>query len=75
MTEKELGNKLNEMYSQGKRKKEMVCFIHLFGIKYGEIIKTNKYEIKQIINFSNIPKSYRTELSKGIKLSQYTKII
>lgn len=66
----ELGNVLNEMYSKAPRG-EQVAHIHLFGIKYGEIIERQHYRIADIICASGINISYKTELSKGIKLSKY----
>ncbi len=73
MTENELGTTLAEMYNTAL-KNEKVVHIHLFGIKYGDVILSNKYNIKNIIKASNLPESYSTELSKSVKLSNYVSI-
>lgn len=70
MTILDLGNELNRMYNIAP-KKEKVASIHLFGIKYGEIILHESFLLKEIITLSGINSSYITELSKGIKLSKY----
>ena len=49
--------------------------IHLFGIKYGNVIINRNYKISDIIQASGINESYKTELSKGIKLGKYVQII
>tara|TARA_B110000261_G_C12988998_1_gene319529 strand:- start:307 stop:534 length:228 start_codon:yes stop_codon:yes gene_type:complete len=70
MTLNELGSKLNEMYTNAP-KGDSVAMIHLFGIKYANVIKESNYSKKDIITQSGISTSYLTELSKGIKLSNY----
>ena len=45
--------------------------IHLFGIKYATKIKSSGYSKKDIITQSEISASYLTELSKGVKLTEY----
>lgn len=70
MTIKELGELLFNMYSKAP-KGEQVAHIHLFGVKYGEMIMKNHLSIKEIIAESGIKSSYHTELSKGVKLSKY----
>lgn len=53
---------------------EMVAQIHLFGIKYGKIIKLNGFTAKEIINNTGINESYVAELNKGIKLSNFLEL-
>jgi hypothetical protein len=48
-----------------------VANIHLFGIKYAEIIQKNHLCVKDIVVSSGLNPSYATEVSKGIKLSRY----
>lgn len=45
--------------------------IHLFGIKYADVITRNNYSVKEIVSLSSINISYATEVSKGINLSEY----
>lgn len=47
---------------------EKVVQIHLFGVKYGKIIRENNYSSKDIICESGLNDSYIAELNKGIKL-------
>ncbi len=70
MTSSELGKILNEMYENAP-KNEQVAHIHLFGIKYGDIITKYKITATDIISDSNLPSTYHVEVSKGIKLSKY----
>jgi hypothetical protein len=46
-----------------------VTNIHLFGIKYGALIKESPYSIADILKDADLPESYKTEVNKGIKLS------
>ncbi len=48
--------------------------IHVFGIKYGEIIRDKKVRIADIIKYAGLKKSYVTELNKGVNLSKYVEI-
>lgn len=70
MTEKQLAEILKDMY-EGAPNGEQVAHIHLFGIKYAKIIKDNGYRVADIIKKSGLNMSYATELSKGMKLSNY----
>lgn len=70
MTIVELGKKLNEMYESAKRN-EAVCQIHLFGIMYGNLIRQNGYNLKEILKASGLSAGYLAELSKGVKLAKH----
>ena len=61
---KELGNILSDMYNSSENK---TTAIHMFGIKYGEIIR-NKYSANEIVRASTIPESYHAEVSKGVRI-------
>jgi len=74
LTENELGIKLKEMYEVGCPKKEAVTFIHLFGIKYADDIRSNRLNVAELIKVSGISPTYITEINKGIKLSKYVEI-
>ena len=73
MTINELGSELKRMYTNAPKDEEVV-HVHLFGIIYGAEIIENGFKPKKIIECSGIKESYRTELSKGIKLSKYVKV-
>ena len=66
---KELSSILSHNYTNAYNG-EKVVQIHLFGIKYGELIRKEKYSSKDIINQSGLNESYVTELNKGIKLRE-----
>ena len=51
MTISELGKILADMYGNAPRG-EQVAHIHLFGIKYGDVIKENGYKSSEIIKVS-----------------------
>jgi hypothetical protein len=70
MTLNELGQKLSDMYNNAPAG-DSVAMIHLFGIKYAAEINRGGYSKKDIANSANIPESYGTEISKGVKLSKY----
>lgn len=70
MSIREIGAILNSMYVNALPG-EQVVQIHLFGIKCGELIERNSLAVKEIVEDSGINISYKTEVSKGIKLSKY----
>ncbi len=69
-TAEQLGKILFDMYDNAPRK-EQVTMIHLFGIKYSEEIKNAG--IKEIVDASGIYSTYKSEVSKGVKLAKYVK--
>jgi hypothetical protein len=73
MTEYQLGAILKEMYDNAP-KGEQVAHIHLFGIKYAQVIADNDLSIKQILVAAHLNQSYCTEISKGMKLSKFVEI-
>lgn len=64
----QLGNILNEMYTDAP-KNEHVTMIHLFGVKYA--LDIQKAGIREVIEKAGIHLSYKTELSKAVKLAKY----
>lgn len=69
MTSNLLASILKNMYSNTKTDK--VAMIHLFGIKYAKEIRDNNININEILKTAEMPVSYHTEISKGIKLAKY----
>lgn len=67
-----LASELKNMYDDTSTDKAVS--IHLFGIKYGKIIRKKGFSINNIIAKSGINTSYLVEVNKGIKLSQYVGI-
>ncbi|WP_289116553.1 hypothetical protein [uncultured Idiomarina sp.] len=74
MTLQELGTVLQKMYFNSKEG-ESVVMIHLFGVKYADEIKTSGASKREIVEAAGISKSYATELSKAIKLSEFVRTI
>ena len=70
MTVNELGKILSDMYRSAPHGYQ-VAKIHLFGVKYANVILRNGFSVKEIVTASGISHSYATEVSKGIKLSEY----
>ncbi|GFZ76027.1 hypothetical protein GCM10011531_00830 [Aquaticitalea lipolytica] len=73
MTINELGAVLGKLYHNAP-KGEAVAMIHVFGIKYATQIKLSKFNKKEIAKAAKIPESFGTEISKGVKLSQYVSV-
>lgn len=74
MTKSELANELKKMYEGGIRRREQTTMIHLFGIKYANIIKDKGYNPKEILKYAQMPESYYTEINKGIRLAKYVEV-
>jgi len=68
-----LSEKLHEMYYNAPCK-EKALMVHLFGIKYADVIKTSGYNLKEILKLAGIKESYCVEINKGINLSKYVEV-
>ena len=53
---------------------EAVVRIHLFGIRYADVITNNGYSIRDMLDRAEVPQSYYPEIKKGINLSRYVDI-
>ena len=62
----QLGEILKQMYDAAVGGK--VSAIHMFGIKYGPIIKAKNYSTAEIVRISGIGESYNVEVSKVISI-------
>lgn len=69
----ELGRELKKMYETASRN-EQVAMVHVFAIKNGEIILKNKIKPVDIIKAADLQESYKTEISKGVKLSKFVTV-
>lgn len=69
ISEDSLAEILKQMAETGSKENSQVGYIHLFGFKYGNIITSNKFSIKSIIEKANLSETYTTEINKAIKLS------
>lgn len=63
----ELGHILRDMYDNASAGSK-VSSIHMFGIKYGQLIRENNYKAAEIIRIAGINESYNVEVSKGISI-------
>lgn len=68
----ELAAKLRELYDNTK--KDKVAMIHLFGIRYGEIIRSNNVRVSDIVKIAKLNHYCVTELNKGINLAKFVNI-
>lgn len=66
--EKKLGGILAEMYEKAAADKKQVAAIHIFGIKYGQMIVDNDLRIKSIVSYANLNDSYYQEVNKGVNI-------
>ena len=62
----ELGNILSDMYNAPGANKTTA--IHMFGVKYGELIKKNNYTALALVQAAGINESYHAEISKGVRI-------
>lgn len=61
----ELGEILTNMYNSATNK---VAAIHVFGIKYGRVVKEKGYSAIAITKASEINESYHVEVNKGLRI-------
>lgn len=73
MTKRELIAILNNMYFNSPDG-ELVASIHVFGIRFAEEIKATGATFRELTSLADIPASYATELSKGVKLAKYVTV-
>lgn len=63
---------LAEMYADGARSSERSVMVHLFAVKYADQIR--EMRPKDIVDGAGLPKSYHTEIRKGINLAKYVEV-
>ena len=73
MTFEELVQELVATYHLAQQG-EVVVRIHIFGIRYADVITNNGYSIRDMLNRAEVPQSYYPEIKKGINLSRYVDI-
>lgn len=72
MTIEQAAAELCRMYRQGSITKEQATSVHLFGIKYASQIAG--MSLPEIAVRAGIPKTYATEIRKGINLAKYVEL-
>lgn len=73
MSEYELGQILKKMYDEAP-KGERALNVHLFGIKYADILCSPDISIKEVVKNSGLQITYATEVTKGVKLANYVEV-
>lgn len=63
----ELGDILSRMYNNPDVSNKTTA-IHMFGLKYGYIIKKNNYTATDLVEAAGISSSYHAEISKGVRI-------
>ncbi len=63
----ELGYILSQMYNAPNVSNKTTA-IHMFGLKYGNIIKKNNYAATALVEAAGINASYHAEISKGVRI-------
>lgn len=64
-TVEELAKILSQMYDSATNK---TTAIHMFGIKYADVIISKGYTATEIVNASSLSDSYHVEVNKGISI-------
>lgn len=64
----DLARELKARY-QGAPSREQVVQIHLFGIQRAEALES--VSLAELLSKAGMPDSYKTELRKGIRLSEH----
>lgn len=71
MTPKELADELDRMYHEAP-KGETTTMVRLFGITFAdEIGKCPESSVGKIVQRSSVPRSYVTEIHKGVRLAHH----
>lgn len=73
MTELKLGKILRDMYDSAP-KGGQVAQIHLFSIFYANDIEGDRLSKKEILKVAELPETYQTEISKGVRLADYVSV-
>tara|TARA_R110002072_G_scaffold86748_3_gene195690 strand:- start:178 stop:399 length:222 start_codon:yes stop_codon:yes gene_type:complete len=68
LTEEQLISKLKSAYHQAAQR-QVALSIHLFGIDFAKQLKGHR--IEDICIGADVPKSYGTEIRKGIRLAEF----
>lgn len=71
LTLEDLAKMLKDACEKASENNSKTAAIHLFGIRYGKIIKEKGIPQNKLIELSGINSVYKDELSKGIKLGNY----
>lgn len=72
-SEQELGELLKNVYNNAEENNKSLS-LHLFGIKYGDLIRKNNYKLKKIVEYTDIPKSLEVEINKGMNIGKHVTI-
>ena len=67
-----LAKKLKSMYDSTNTEK--AAMVHLFGIIYADEMARYGISAAEMIRAAGLTKGYNSELSKGIKLSEYVQL-
>jgi 5-methylcytosine-specific restriction protein B len=71
MTFEQAANHLKQMYNDAA-KGEQALSVHLFGIKYAKDI--DGMSTHEIAERAGLPRSYGTEIRKGVNLARYVEL-
>jgi hypothetical protein len=74
MTKQDLATELKKMHDDALEG-DSTTMIRLFGIKYSEELKSCTCSMSEIAKLAGIGINYHAEISKGIRLAKYVKII
>jgi len=72
MNEEQAAQLLLQAYNQAAATRGQATSIHLFGIRYAEDLAG--LSLAEILARARMPRSYATEIRKGMKLAQYVEL-
>jgi hypothetical protein len=72
MTIDQAASELARMYREALATREQATSVHLFGIKYADQIAN--MSLPEVAIRAGIPKTYATEIRKGINLAKYVQL-
>ncbi len=72
MNVSEAARRLREQYDAGYPVGKAVAAIHLFAIQHADAL--SRLPIGEVLQQAGLPATYRTEVSKGIKLAEYVQV-
>lgn len=72
MNEEQAAQLLLQAYNEASEDKKQVASIHLFGIRFADELQN--LSLSAIVERANLPKSYVTEIRKGINLSEFVTV-
>ena len=72
MNVSEAARRLREQYDAGDQVGKAAVAIHLFAVQHADAL--SRLPIHEVLQQAGLPKSYYTEVRKGINLAEYVQV-